>query len=64
MSNVHANMYGDISIIPLFNSAPILLNIRLVFSLKIGTNDCRIFILKHGFMSFRIGFHTAPAAVD
>lgn len=33
----------------------------LVFSLKIGTNDCSIFKLNDGFRSFRTGFQHVPA---
>lgn len=61
MSSVQANIYCAISNIPLSASLSKLLNIKLVLSLNIGTNDCKTFKLKHGFNSFRIGFQTAPA---
>lgn len=61
MSNVQAFINGKISKFSFPTSASNLLSIFAVFSLKIGTNDCKIFELNDGFISFRIGFQKAPA---
>lgn len=61
MSNVHAFMNGKISKLAFPACLSNLLSMYCVFSLKIGTNDCKIFKLNDGFMSFRIGFQNVPA---
>lgn len=61
MSNVHAFINGKISKFMFPASVSNLLSMDLVLSLKIGTNDCKIFELNDGFISFRIGFQKEPA---
>lgn len=61
ISKVHACMYFDISKFGFPASLSKFSSIMLVLSLKIGTNDCRIFKLNVGFNSLRIGLQNAPA---
>lgn len=61
MSSVHWFINGKISKFAFPTCVSNLLSIICVFSLKIGTNDCKIFKLNDGFMSFRMGFQNVPA---
>lgn len=61
MSKVHSFMNGRISKLLFPASLSNLSTMLFVFPLKIGTNDCKIFELNDGFISFRIGFQNEPA---
>lgn len=61
MSKVQACMYCERSKFWFPASLSKLSSIMLVLSLKIGTNDCKIFKLNVGLRSLRIGFQNAPA---
>lgn len=63
MSNVHAFINGKMSKFVFPACLSNLSSIIWVFSLKIGTNDCKIFGLNDGFIIFRMGFQNAPASV-
>lgn len=61
MSNVREFMNGKISKHEFPACLSNWLSIYCAFSLKIGTNDCKIFKLKLGFIAFLNGFQNVPA---